>query len=193
MKSCELVRLLLTADPTGGMECSVDGIDIYTVSRSSEPAETIEFGQDGRVLSAYVDEEQEKVLLRTLSLKSALLENPGIPVITTSIQAQDAIEEYRQQACNILRQTAKEDFVTYIRARVHGLREHTRYLVEDFYDEYLDWRDPLPPDLLRKEGSIQERRWEQWDREIEIDTNTKGDIQDLRLIVGMSSAIIDGE
>lgn len=108
MKTRRLIELLQAADPSGDLDCCVDNLDIFTLS--VEPGYYDGHAQQlirdesnpyYNVVGARIVGRGQKVLIRTLSIEDALVDNPDLPVhYETSNEQQQAkwarqIEEWR--------------------------------------------------------------------------------------------------
>jgi hypothetical protein len=108
MKTKELVRLLQKADPTGEVDCCVDGIDIFSVQRlpafQDGPKEVLHREADRKpnfdVVRGTISRRGEKVLIKTLSLRSALVKDPDlhIEVLDCDERTEHQIQKWRDEA-----------------------------------------------------------------------------------------------
>lgn len=108
MKTKELVRLLQQADPTGEVDCCVNGIDVFSVRRlpafQDGPKEVLHREPDRKphfdVVGGTISRRGEKVLIKTLSLKSALINDPDlhIEVVDCDERTEIQVQQWRDEA-----------------------------------------------------------------------------------------------
>ena len=201
MKTKELIRQLQEADPSGELECCVGNADIFFVDvepaywdgclqvLKRDPAKAPYYD----VVGAKYTSKGNKVVVRPLSIRDAILDDENLPVefdVGDSWQEryQQFVQKHREETKKINQEVEKGTFIEYIRRRFaeqyseeFDNEEVTRAAIE-FYDANLDYKDPLPPDILHlqvpmkmdgKESMVwaswNDRRKIQWDREIALD------------------------
>lgn len=108
MKTRELVRLLQKADPTGEVDCCVDGIDIFSVQRlpafQDGPKEVLQREADRKphfdIIGGTISRRGEKVLIKALSLKSALINDPNLPIelVECDERTELQVQQWRDEA-----------------------------------------------------------------------------------------------
>ncbi len=106
MKTKKLIKLLQDNDPSGELECTVNGIDIYSVARQPghfDGAYEILVRDESRtnynIVGAKITSESEKIILEPLSIKEAISEDPKLPVeFDSRVREEDKklVEEWRK-------------------------------------------------------------------------------------------------
>ena len=168
MKTKDLIALLEKTDPTGELECNVNGSDIYFAERLPgyydgyyevlihDPAKKPYYSVAGAKLTT----EGEKVRIRTLSAKDALETDPKMPIEvahhnpTTKAKLESMVAKWRKEEIDIKNEMESEHFAEYIE-ETHKVHQPLSYI---FYNQHMSWDDPLPKDILKGGGSWNDRR-----------------------------------
>jgi hypothetical protein len=198
LKTKDLIRLLREEDPSGELECSVWGYDIFSVE--SAPAywdgslEVFERNEKGRIVGGKITDQGSKIVIKHLSLDEILLDNPDLPVEFVGLlegrreRAKKYIEESRKKNKRIIRNVHQWSFVRYVEKYLKDLcwdgcpdADEVKRIAIEFSDKHNPWDIPLPEDIrkMRREEvrngkvcyvypSEEERDWTHYDRIIKI-------------------------
>lgn len=198
MKTKDLIKLLQEEDPSGELECSVWGYDVYSVEML--PAywdgnlQVIERDERGRVVGGKITDQGNKVVIKYMTLCDLLLDYPDLPVkfegMTASRRewAERYIEQSRNKNKQIIKGVHESSFVQYIKKHLSdlcwdGCPETTviEQVALEFAREHIPWDIQYPEDIrkMKREEVIdgrihhvypseQERQWTLWDRIIKI-------------------------
>lgn len=192
VKTKELIRQLREADPSGELQCNVNGIDIlYVVPKEGYwdgPHEILHLDEDGSCRVAYAETSTKgtKVDLRTWSIEDEIYANPDVPIVCSydyvdTKREKDFFEwakRTREAAKALTLQVRKEFFLKYVDKQAPYV---TQDVASAFFDAHYSKEPRLPVGLeegtvildkgeekdIRKLSSVE--RWHLlWDREIQI-------------------------
>jgi hypothetical protein len=204
MKTKELIRQLQEADPSGEIECCVNNADIHFVN--VEPAywdgclqvlKRDETNPYYNIIGAKYTSKGDKVVIRPLSISDAVFENQDLPVEFEGLNPdreagyKKRLDERRRQTEEISNDVERGFFVEYMVKKYANESgdfepEEIKKLASEFHVENMDYRDPMPEDLLHLKvmskisndpnvpkvevgASWHDKRCRQWDKEITLD------------------------
>lgn len=161
MKTRDLIRRLQEADPSGELECGVDGTDIYFVSCEEGywdgPYEVLirDPELDGKaysILGVKSTTKGNKVRLHTMSLHDVLLNDPSARVeveyeYSDPSRAQrflERAEETRRRIHEMNNGLEREDFVRWAITRFPDVRPST---AAEFWNAHYTHDTPVPDDI----------------------------------------------
>lgn len=195
MKTKELVRLLQEEDPSGEEECCIGNEDIsclYSESAYWDGCLQTMIHENGKLVGFKFSSEGSKVVIRSLGLRDALLDNPKLSVEYDSVYAREkyegCVKQWREEVITIKNDVCKGMFVLYVTKKFGNSKENED-IASDFFTSNMSYDDPMPEDILKSkkvDGKLKlsyypsrEEKWqEQWDREL------KFELIDNRLTIG---------
>ena len=184
MKTKEVIRQLQEADPTGEAEVCVGNVDILFIDKS--PAY-----YDGKLQVLERDENQKgynivgakllsngiKIVINPMSIYDALWEDPELPIDYSDLHP-DSVARYKESHDKTRKQVIEchnklelEYFIKHIKNRASEITDDLEG-VEDrariFFENNVDYKDPIPKDVANSGESYVGCRNKQWLREIEV-------------------------
>jgi hypothetical protein len=187
MKTKELIKQLLDADPSGEREVCVGNVDIFFVEKM--PA-----FYDGRLQVLQRDENLKgynivgaklvssglKINIHTMSIFDALWDNPNLPIDYSDLSQECAVrykeshEKTRQQVLDCENKIEVSYFVDFVKTKADKITDDMDGVVERarlFFEENLSPKDPIPNDIPIEGESYVSRRNKQWEQQIDVTYN----------------------
>lgn len=184
MKTKEVIRRLQEADPSGELEVSVGNLDIFYI-------DVLPAYYDGRqqvltrdescpyynVVGARYRSSGEKVVIHTLSIDSAVWEDPELPIDYSDLSEQSreaykkADDKARQDALECKNRIEWEYFLKHVKGRageLSGDQDGLEEKAKEFFDKHLSHKDSIPADIPIVGESYCSRRDKQWGREVSV-------------------------
>jgi len=200
MKTKELIRQLQKHDPTGELECCVGNADIHFVC--TQPAywdgclQVLKRNPNTQyynIIGAKYTTKGTKVMINPLSISDAIFNDQDLPVEFDELSEgnrewyKQCVEKRRAEVEAIENDIEGEYFTEYLVKRFVNEGgelelEDVKKLAREFHDEYIDYRDPMPEDIVKMKvkqkidgkdmevwASWHDRRCAQWDREVVLE------------------------
>ncbi len=118
MKTKDLIKLLQETDPSGELQCSVNGVDIYFAQVKAGYWDgvyqvLIKEKDKCNVIGAEYRSDGDKLCIETYSIKDAMLDDPNIPVKVVDCfcnkQMQKTINKWRKEIKEVIKKVDKEN------------------------------------------------------------------------------------
>lgn len=184
MKTKELIRQLIEADPSGELEVGL-GADIHFVERLPSYydgyQQVLIKDENGRIVGGKYVEGQDKVWIYTYSFSDAIWDYEDFPIEYSNytMRYKKCHDEIRQSSISHNEKMELYYFTKYIKEKVN---EHVDHLdrvdtvCEEFFREHYTYKTPIPEDIRapRHENNHQvwlgycKMREIQWNREVDI-------------------------
>lgn len=182
MKTKELVKLLMLADPTGEEECCIGNSDIISVERMPayydgclQVLERDKTNPNYNVIGAKYVGNGIKINI----VPYTIFENENLPITFENISQskieyyQTLIAKHRKTVYTLQEKSERDYFIEHMTKRLVDSEDFDLDEVEqtarEFFNANLSYKDPIPADIVSSNTSYIGRRNLQWQREIAVD------------------------
>lgn len=185
MKTKDIIALLQKADPSGELEVSVGNSDITYVAKLEgyyDGSQEILIKDGYNVVGAKFNHSGHKIVIYYNPISEILWDKPDLPVDYSDLneyrrerykESHDLVrtkakDMHRQMEIELLCEWVKEKAINLISG---GVLEGLLGVCERYYDENLNYENPIPSDIPILNESYVSRRKKQWDRELQVNYN----------------------